>query len=72
MPFGKKPFECPAKPVFGPRMIALIVGTLVAVFDGKGNWILECADEEVAEELRVGKRLRLDRESYTDVLLRRI
>ncbi|EEQ27287.1 hypothetical protein McanCB56680_005958 [Microsporum canis] len=29
MPFGAEPFLCPAKPVFGPRMIALLVGALL-------------------------------------------
>ncbi|EFQ97701.1 hypothetical protein MGYG_00740 [Nannizzia gypsea CBS 118893] len=29
MPFGNKPFVCPAKPVFGPRMIALLAGALL-------------------------------------------
>lgn len=29
MPFGNKPFVCPVKPVFGPRMIALLVGAFL-------------------------------------------
>jgi dihydroceramidase len=28
MPFGSAPFECPARPVFGPRIIGLLLGTL--------------------------------------------
>ncbi|WEW60324.1 hypothetical protein PRK78_005809 [Emydomyces testavorans] len=29
MPFGSAPYVCPAKSVFGPRMIALILGALI-------------------------------------------
>lgn len=38
MPFGSKPFLCPAKPVFGPRMIALLVGALLRHYPE--NWEL--------------------------------
>ncbi|KAK2840526.1 hypothetical protein FQN49_006187 [Arthroderma sp. PD_2] len=32
MPFGSEPFVCPAKPVFGPRIIALLVGALLCQY----------------------------------------
>ncbi|EED20925.1 conserved hypothetical protein [Talaromyces stipitatus ATCC 10500] len=32
LPFGSKPFECPAKPLFGPRLVGLLVGTLLSAF----------------------------------------
>lgn len=70
MPFGGKPFLCPAKPVFGPRVIALVVGVLLAVFDGD-DWGMDCNDSLIMKELNTGTRLSSRRDKYTDVVLRR-
>lgn len=67
MPFGSSAFVCPAKPVFGPRMIALIVGTLLSELHG--DWKLHSNDNKVMKEFETGKRLRLDREAYDDVFI---
>ncbi|EED22527.1 conserved hypothetical protein [Talaromyces stipitatus ATCC 10500] len=32
LPFGSRPFECPAKPMFGPRLVGLLVGTLLGAY----------------------------------------
>ncbi|KAL9606968.1 MAG: hypothetical protein Q9167_008070 [Letrouitia subvulpina] len=37
MPFGEKPFVCPAKQDFGPRLIGVLVAALVTNF-GKSKW----------------------------------
>ncbi|CAI7595113.1 unnamed protein product [Penicillium glandicola] len=50
MPFGCPPFECPAKPTFGPRMVGVLVGALLeAVEDNDGSkiWSLDCENERV-------------------------
>ncbi|KAJ5115454.1 Cytochrome P450 [Penicillium alfredii] len=72
MPFGVTPFECPAKPVFAPRLIALLLG---ALFDGLGartgrqrQWRLDCKDKEILKELVPGMRLDVDRDSTYDTL----
>lgn len=58
-PFGKKPFVCPAKPVFGPQMVGLLVGALVDSF-GQG-WALE------GSGIREGTYL--DRNGFEDIAL---
>lgn len=70
MPFGNKPFVCPAKPVFGPRVIALVVGALLAVFEDD-DWGLDYDNPQIEEELSVGARLSLERNQYTNIVLRR-
>ena len=48
MAFGVKPFLCPAKPVFGPMMI----GILVAAFAGhvsSDDWYLELSDSSLGD-----------------------
>ena len=37
MPFGERPFICPAKPNFGPHMIGVLVAALAAKLPGK-SW----------------------------------
>ena len=72
MPFGCPPFECPAKPTFGPRMIGVLVGSLLTAVGGRerlGTWILDCEDEGVLEHLSSGKRLCPHRNAYTDLYL---
>ncbi|KAJ5617230.1 hypothetical protein N7537_002344 [Penicillium hordei] len=72
MPFGCPPFECPAKPTFGPRMIGVLVGSLLAVLEDKEQakpWNLDCEDTSVLEHLTSGKRLCPHRNAYTDLYL---
>jgi hypothetical protein len=60
MPFGCPPFECPAKPTFGPRMVGVLVGSLLTTVGGRERletWILDCEDGVVLEHLSSGKRL---------------
>ncbi|KGO76252.1 Cytochrome P450 [Penicillium italicum] len=72
MPFGCPPFECPAKPTFGPRMIGVLVGALLAALEDKDRsctWTLDCADGRVLEHLTSGKKLCPHRNAYTDLYL---
>lgn len=69
MPFGSAPFVCPAKPVFGPRVIALLVGALVRGVRG-GDWRVEAEGVDVVEELGVGK-LSNERGAYDNLYLMR-
>lgn len=68
MPFGHSPFECPAKPKFGPQMIGILVGALLAGLDvpEKLDWKLENGD---GKALDAGVRLDSHRESYGDLKL---
>ena len=65
MPFGCTPFVCPAKPVFGPRLIALLVGALAKGFKG---WGLD-SDPKIDVEAFRNARLSLDREAYGNLRL---
>ncbi|CAI7572045.1 unnamed protein product [Penicillium viridicatum] len=72
MPFGCPPFECPAKPTFGPRMIGVLVGALLAALEDKEQartWNLDCEDAKVLERLTSGKKLCSHRNAYTDLYL---
>ncbi|KAL4947027.1 hypothetical protein BDW69DRAFT_190588 [Aspergillus filifer] len=69
MPFGNKPFLCPAKPVFAPMAVGLIVGALLAALEGD-NWDIQCHDSHVLEGFNRCDRLSLRRDSYTDIVLR--
>ncbi|KAF4759885.1 hypothetical protein N7455_001011 [Penicillium solitum] len=72
MPFGCPPFECPAKPTFGPRMIGVLVGALLTAFEDKEQaraWTLDCEDANVLEHLASGKKLCPHRNAYTDLYL---
>ncbi|KAJ5400151.1 hypothetical protein N7465_010640 [Penicillium sp. CMV-2018d] len=74
MPFGCPPFECPAKPTFGPRMIGVLVGALLTALEDKDKeqartWNLDCEDAKVLEHLTSGKRLCPHRNAYTDLYL---
>jgi hypothetical protein len=66
MPFGCVPFECPAKPTFGPRMIGLLTGSLLGALESrsKGGWRLECEDKNVVAQLKSGGRLDSGRNAY--------
>ncbi|EED22668.1 conserved hypothetical protein [Talaromyces stipitatus ATCC 10500] len=56
LPFGSKPFECPAKPVFGPRLIGLLVGILIAAFPDGCKLISSDAGEVFGPERLSNKR----------------
>ncbi|PYI32467.1 hypothetical protein BP00DRAFT_472843 [Aspergillus indologenus CBS 114.80] len=72
LPFGGAPFECPAKAVFGPRMIALVVGVLVdAVQESKG-WRVVDKDGKDVSDVFCGERLKNDRGSYEELFLVRV
>ncbi|KAK4543468.1 hypothetical protein LTR36_005611 [Oleoguttula mirabilis] len=71
LPFGGKPFSCPARQrhgsgeaPFGVSMIALLVGALVAETSGK--W------EVVGSLPKVGVPLDTDRDAHDDLVLRRL
>ncbi|PYI09608.1 cytochrome P450 [Aspergillus sclerotiicarbonarius CBS 121057] len=69
MAFGSAPFECPAKPVFGPRMIGLLVSTMVSEVEERGTWRLVGRDKQSAYEYVKGIRLDNDRAAYDDLFL---
>lgn len=69
MPFGNRPFICPAAQTFAPRAIALIVGMLLAAFEDD-HWIRIC-DEDTENEIKGHARLGSERDRYTDIVLRR-
>lgn len=65
MPFGSKPFVCPAKPTFGPRVIGLLVGALSRGLRGGGEWRVEGGVDVVG----FGGRLKNERGAYDDMYL---
>lgn len=66
LPFGYGVCECPAKSVFGPWMIAILVGALLSALDDDG-WTLFCAEDRVMSCLATKERLRLERDAYVDL-----
>ena len=74
MPFGSRPFECPARSVFGPRLIGILVGSLLTALESepaniRKGWRLECANEHVMKTLATKERLNTDRDAYQDLYL---
>lgn len=74
MTFGSDRNTCPAKEVYGPRMIGILVGALLVGLEGKDDsakmsWRLECRDPKVMAELEARGRLRLERDAYEDLML---
>jgi dihydroceramidase len=66
LPFGSKPFECPARPLFGPRLIGLLVGTLLRAFPQ--NWTLTL--ESSIDSVEFGpERLSNERSGFHDLYL---
>ncbi|KAH8431406.1 uncharacterized protein LDX57_009068 [Aspergillus melleus] len=63
IPFGSAPFICPAKAVFGPRIIGLLVGVLFSQL--QGDWRLE----GVGDLARARERLKNERSSYDGAVL---
>ncbi|GLB06558.1 hypothetical protein AtubIFM57258_001868 [Aspergillus tubingensis] len=69
MPFGISPFLCPAKPVFGPRMIGMVVGILFLTLQEGGRWRLVGRDKQSANDYVSGERLSNDRSAFDDLVL---
>ncbi|PYH81365.1 hypothetical protein BO82DRAFT_432702 [Aspergillus uvarum CBS 121591] len=69
LPFGGAPFECPAKAVFGPRIIALFVGVLVDVVQVGNGWRVVDKDGNAVNDVFCGERLKYDRGSYEELFL---
>ncbi|OOF91490.1 hypothetical protein ASPCADRAFT_399852 [Aspergillus carbonarius ITEM 5010] len=69
MPFGSAPFECPAKPVFGPRIIAIVASMMIGEVEERGTWRLVGRDKQSADEYVNGIRLDNDRSAYDDLFL---
>ncbi|PWY78916.1 cytochrome P450 [Aspergillus eucalypticola CBS 122712] len=69
MPFGISPFLCPAKPVFGPRMIGMVVGVLFLALQEGGSWRLVGRDKHSANDYMSGERLSNDRSAFDDLFL---
>ncbi|RAH46274.1 uncharacterized protein BO95DRAFT_431529 [Aspergillus brunneoviolaceus CBS 621.78] len=67
--FGGASFECPAKAVFGPRMIALVVGAFVGVLRVGHGWRLVDKDGNGVNDVFCGERLKNDRGSYEELFL---
>jgi len=65
MPFGWKPFVCPAEKEFGPRMIGILVAALVSGFEEGWTW-KAMRREDVIDN---GEPLNLERESYKTLKL---
>jgi hypothetical protein len=75
MPFGSKPFECPAKAVFGPRMIGTLLGALLVVLNGDEQrpniaWVLKFSDDDLMKfTIDSKERLGLERDAFDDLEL---
>jgi cytochrome P450 len=66
MPFGKGNFACPAKDIFAPMMIGILVGSLVEHIDHQ----FELVDEEGSVVDLGVEPLRNDREAYSGLRIR--
>lgn len=69
MPFGYKPFQCPAQSVFGPRIIGILVGALLEALSSEtiNEWKLQSVDQGVVDGKLCGRRLEMDRHAYEHV-----
>ncbi|PWY89162.1 hypothetical protein BO70DRAFT_285576 [Aspergillus heteromorphus CBS 117.55] len=70
MPFGAPPFECPAKPVFGPKMIGTIVGVLLQGLEEKGQWTTVDSYGREMDVNFYGARLSNARSAYDELIFR--
>lgn len=68
MPFGAKPFICPAKTDTGPRMIGLFVAALLAAAHGK--W--QCEATSAEDSIERDGPLELGRDSYSTLTLTKL
>ena len=71
MPFGYGKFTCPAKSVYGPMIIAVLVAALAKHIAAE-QWTLELyrAGSEAGHELRGSEALIADRKSYEKIMIR--
>ena len=71
MPFGYGQFVCPAKPVYGPMIIAVLVATLAKHITDE-QWTLELyrAGSKAGHGLRDSEALIADRKSYERIMIR--
>ena len=71
MPFGYGNFKCPAKPVYGPMIIAVLVAALAKNITPE-KWTLELypAGSEVGHELSSDEALIADRKTYEKIIIR--
>jgi hypothetical protein len=69
MPFGASPFLCPAKPDFGPRMIANLVAALVSAFGDDKFELLEEGSRGQKEVVRFEGPLCSGRNSYAALFI---
>ena len=71
MPFGYGKFICPAKPVYGPMIIAVLVAALAKHITA-AQWTLELyrAGSKAGHELRGSEALIADRKSYERIMIR--
>ena len=72
LPFGYRPFTCPAKDKFGPKMIGLLVATMVEGFqrEKKDTEIWEIQEE--GDEIAGSDPLSLEREAFSSLRVDRI
>ncbi len=71
MPFGYSKFTCPAKRVYGPMIIAVLVAALAKHITAE-KWTLElyCRGSETGHELRGNEALIADRKTYEMMMIR--
>ncbi|KAJ5678499.1 uncharacterized protein N7477_004132 [Penicillium maclennaniae] len=74
MPFGGRPFWCPAQKVFGPRMIGFLMGTLITALDdicpeAQMTWSIDCANQDLVRRLNLNARLDMGRDAFDDLEL---
>jgi len=67
LPFGSKPFTCPAKGDTGPRMIGVLVAALLAVFGA--DW--DCDAERPEDVIPCWEALSAGRDCYRTLVLKR-
>ncbi|KAI5302474.1 Transcription initiation factor TFIID subunit 12 [Ascosphaera pollenicola] len=68
--FGAGQFTCPAKPVFAPWAVGLLVGLLLSGFEGSTLCIKEAGGKKSRPFVRPHGRLENGREDYLDVDLK--
>ncbi len=71
MPFGYSKFTCPAKSVYGPMIIAVLVAALAKNITAE-KWTLELyrAGSETGHEFRGNEALIADRKTYEKMIIR--
>ncbi|KAF8539287.1 hypothetical protein BDD12DRAFT_838589 [Trichophaea hybrida] len=54
MPFGEGAFVCPAKKVFAPRLIGILVAAVLEGVPVDARWVAEKKEDEIVMEGRLG------------------